>query len=57
MWIVLLWLENGTEKGFLTAVRRRNGSIRTFTSYDAAEDFINRYRRPKLGSSLILDIG
>lgn len=51
MWIVLLWLENGTEKGFLTAVRR------TFTSYDAAEDFINRYRRPKLGSSLILDIG
>lgn len=57
MFIVLLWLENGTEKGFLTAVRRRDGSIRTFPSIDKAEEFMNRYRRPNLGSSLILDIG
>lgn len=56
MVIVLLWLENGTEKGFLTAVRKRDGSIRTFPSEDKAEQFINRYNRPKLGSSLILPI-
>lgn len=56
MCIVLLWLDNGTEDGFLTALRRRDGSLRTFPSEGEANDFMLRYDRPNLSSSLVLPI-
>jgi len=56
MWIVLLWLEHRKKGEFLTAVRNRDGSIKTFPSENEAEQFMIRYNRPNLGSSLILPI-